>query len=74
MQFVVAVTKLSCQNDDFCQDEFGDGARIRERRIKDADPVLGSVAKVDLVGADAEAADDDQIFGMGENAGGQLGL
>jgi hypothetical protein len=36
--------------------------------------VRGGVLEVDLVRADAEAADDDEVLGFGEDASGELRL
>ena len=55
------------QHDDLADDEFGDAAGVGERRVehRNAEP-LGRV-EIDLVGADAEAADGDQPVGRLEH-------
>ena len=59
MHLIRPVPELSGQGDDFCNDEFGHTAGVAERRVEHSDSMLGSVAKVDLIGSDTEAPDDN---------------
>ena len=61
------------QQDGLGQDQLGDRPRVRERGVKDGHALLGRGLEVDLVGADAERADGDQLVGGLEDVGGQLG-
>lgn len=74
MHFHAAVCELAGEGDYFCDYEFGDGAGVGKGRVEDADSARGGVGKVDLVGADAEAADDEELFCGSEDAGGELGF
>jgi hypothetical protein len=56
-----AVQELTGEGDDFANDELGDRAGVGEGGVEDRDTVLGGVDKVDLVGADAEAADGAEL-------------
>lgn len=49
--------------DDVRDDELGDGARVRERRIEHRDRFRLGRLQVDLIRADAEAPDREQILG-----------
>lgn len=69
-----AVGELASEDDDFGNDELGDGARVGEGRVKDGSASAGGVWEIDLGGADAEAADCEEVFGMFENVGSQFGL
>jgi hypothetical protein len=53
--------------------QFGDAARIRERRVEHRDAALLGCRQIHLVGADAEAAHGDQAWRLLEHPGGQLG-
>jgi hypothetical protein len=70
VHFGGAVGELAGEADDLADYELGDGAGVGEGGVEDADAVGGGVGEVDLVRADAEAADDDQVFGGGEDARG----
>jgi hypothetical protein len=74
VHLTAAVTQLTCERDDLANDEFGDRARVRKGRVEDADSMRGGVLEIDLVRADAEAADDNQVLGFGEDAGSELGF
>ena len=67
-----AVTQLTCECDDLANDELGDRTRVREGRVEDADSMRRGVLEIDLVRADAEAANDNQVLGFGEDAGSKL--
>lgn len=72
VHFIVSVAELAGESDDFADDEFCDGAGVGEGGVEDADTVFGGVGEVDLVRANTEAADHDEVSGLGEDAGGQL--
>ena len=48
--------------------DLGDAARVRERRVEDRDAAPVGRSEIDLVGADAEAADREQPAGVREDA------
>lgn len=52
---------LSSESDDLGNDELSDGARVREGGVEDGNASFGGGGEVDLVCADAEAADDKQL-------------
>lgn len=58
MHFVRAVAKLAGQSNNFRNDELSHTARVGEGRVEHGDTMGSGVLEVDLVGADAEAADD----------------
>jgi len=74
VHFIAAISYLASKGDNFANDKFRDRSRICERRVKDADSMLSSVLEVNLVRADAEAADHDEILCCGENSSSKLGL
>ena len=53
----------SRQGDDLADHQLDDAAGVGVRRVEDRDAALGGAGQVDLVGADAEAADRDQVGG-----------
>jgi hypothetical protein len=61
------------EHDGFGDDEFGDAARVRVGRIEHRYAERLCSIGVDLVGADAEAADRDQAPRFVEHVGGQVG-
>ena len=61
------------QHDGFRQHQFGDAAGIGIGRVEYRDAGQLGGFEVDLVGADAEAADRQQAPGLGQHLGGQLG-
>lgn len=64
------VAELPREADDLCEDELCDGAGVRERGVeyRDGGGLCGH--QVDLVRADAEAADGEKAVGSGEGARG----
>ena len=72
VKLIAAITQLSCKDNDLSDDEFGDGAGVREGGVEHADSVACSIFEIYLVRAYAEAADDDQVAGFRENACCQL--
>lgn len=74
VHLVGAVTKLTGQGDNFGNNELCNTARIGEGGVEDSNAVGGSVFEVDLVRADAEAANDEQVLGLTQDLLGQLGL
>lgn len=67
VQLHVSVAQFSGQGDDFRDGQLCDGSRVREWRVENGDPALGSVLQVDLVRSDTEAANHDQVFGVLEH-------
>jgi hypothetical protein len=61
------------QQDGLCQHQFGYRAGVGVRRVEHGNAALAGGVQVNLVGADAEAADGDQTLGAVEHLGGQLG-
>lgn len=64
-----AVGELAGEKDYFGDDKLGDGARVGEWRVEDGGASSGGVREVNLGGADAEAADCEEVFGMVEDVG-----
>ena len=62
VQFVRSITKLTSQCDDFADDQLRDTTRITKRGIKDSDAVLCGILRVNLICANAEAANDNQVL------------
>ena len=52
-----AVAEVAREHHDLGHDELGHAARVRERRVEDRDSAAVRAREIDLVGADAEAAD-----------------
>ena len=61
------------QHDDFGQHQFGDAAGVGEGGVEDRDATSGGGGEVDLIGADAEAADGEQVRGFVEHGLGDAG-
>ncbi len=61
------------QQDGLGQHQFGHRTGVGVRCVEDGDATLAGCCQVDLVGADAEAADGDQFLGAVEDFLGQLG-
>jgi hypothetical protein len=74
VHFVRAVTQLSCKGNNLCDDQLGNTAGVAEGRVEDRNTVVGGILEVDLVGTDAEAADNDQVLGLLQNPLRELGL
>lgn len=74
MHFERSIAKLSCQGDDFGNDQLRNTAGVGKWRVEDSNSTSGSVVEVDLVGSDAEASNDNQILGFAQNLLAQLGL
>jgi hypothetical protein len=68
LELAGAVRELTRERDDLANDEFGDGARVGERRVEDGDTLLGRAVEVDLVRADAEAADNKELNASSQRA------
>jgi hypothetical protein len=67
VHLVGTVTELSRQHDDLSNDQLRHTARVTKRRVEDGDTVLGGIFEVDLVGADAEAADDNEVLSLAQH-------
>ncbi len=61
------------QQDGLGQHQLGHRAGVGIGGVEHGDAALAGGVQVDLVGADAEAADGDQLLGAVEHLGGQLG-
>ena len=70
----VLVGEVAGQRDDLGDDELDDAAGVGERGVEDGHPALGGDREVDLVGADAEGADGQQVGRRLEHARGDVGL
>jgi hypothetical protein len=55
------------------QHQFGHGTGVGVRRVEDRNTLLHRGLEFDLIGADAEAADGDQLVGGGQHLFGDLG-
>jgi hypothetical protein len=60
------------KHDDLGDGQFGDAARVRERRVEHRDAAARGRVEVDLVRADREAPDRKQLVGAFENRARQL--
>ena len=65
MHFEGAFRHLAGKGDDLANDQLRDGATVGEGAVEDADPVGSSVGEINLVCADAEAADGDEVLCVG---------
>ena len=59
--FVRTFKELTGKRDDFGNDEFGYGSRVGEGGVKDGNASSGCGLEIDLICADAEAADDQKL-------------
>lgn len=55
---------LPTQRNNLTNHQLGHTPRIRKGRIEDGDAAFARILEIDLVGADAETADADQVLGM----------
>ncbi len=62
------------QHDDLADHELDDAAGVGVGRVEHRDAALGGRGQVDLVGADAEATDRDQVGRGVEHGRGQVGV
>ena len=74
VHFGVSIAELAREGDDLGDDEFCDGAGVGKGRVEHANTAIGGRGEVNLVGADTETADRDQIFGMREDTRGDFGF
>lgn len=74
MQLVGAIAKLTSKADDLANDELSDTARVGKGGVENGDTMAGGVIEINLVGTDAEAADDQQVLGLAEDLLAQSGL
>ena len=70
----VALGQAPGQRDDLGQGDLHDRPGVRERGVERRDTVRGGGLEVDLVGADAERADRDEVRCGLDDAGGHVGL
>lgn len=69
-----AVGELAGEEDDFSDDDLGDGAGVGEGGVEDGGASVGGMLEVNLGGADAEAAYCEEVFGVFEYVGSQFCL
>jgi len=69
-----ALDVLTAQSDYLAYYEFGNTSRIAKRTVENSNSSLGCILQIDLIGADAKAADANQILSMLENILRQLGF
>ena len=74
VELIRSISELARKGNNLSDDQFGDAARIAEGRVEDGNASLGRVFQVDLIGADAKTADDNQVFGSLEHPLGELCL
>lgn len=74
VHLVGSIAKLTGKNDDLGDDQLSDTARVGEGGVEDGNTILGGELKVDLVGTDTEAADDEEVLGLSEDLLGELCL
>src|SRR5262249_52295102 len=65
----VLVGQPSGQRHDLGDGQLDDAAGVGVRRVEDSDATLGGGGQVDLVGADAEGADGDELRGGVQHTG-----
>jgi hypothetical protein len=74
VHLVGSIAKLTGKNDDLGDDQLSNTARVGEGGVEDGNTILGGELKVDLVGTDTEAADDEEVLGLSEDLLGELCL
>ncbi len=72
MHFVASVSDLSCQRNDLAYNQLGHATGVAEGRIEHANAMFGGIFQVDLVRANAETADYDEVAGRGQDSCGQF--
>lgn len=65
---------MAGENDHFTDDQLGNTAGVTEGGVEDGNTLIGSILKIDLVGTDTEATDDDEVLGLLQNTGSELSL
>ncbi len=73
MRFGVSFRDTAQQQQQFANYQLRHGTGVGERRVKDRDTAFGGSVQVDLVGADAEAANSNQLFCRGNHVFSQVG-
>ena len=74
VHLVRAIPELSCQRDDFGNDELSNTPGVAERGVKYCDAMFGCVLRVDLVCPYAETANDYQVLRFPKDTTCELGL
>jgi hypothetical protein len=69
-----AITELTSQSDDLCDDQLSHTAGVGERGIEDGNALLGRVIKINLVRPDTEATYDEEVLRLAEDILGELRL
>jgi hypothetical protein len=62
VHLVGAVAKLTGESDYLSYNQFGHASRVREGRVKDGDALSSRIGQIDLVRANTEAADDQEVL------------
>ena len=73
MQQCVLLRNAAHQHDDLGQHQLGHAARVGERCVEHWHPAPGGGIQGNLVGPDAEGADGDQLLGLLQHLGRELG-
>ena len=73
VQQCVLLRDAAHQHDDLGQHQLGHAARVGERRVEHGHATLGCGIQGDLVGPDAEGTDSDQLVGLLQHLGRELG-
>lgn len=74
MHLVGAVTQLAGKHDHLTDDQLGDAAGVTEGGVEHGNTLIGGILEVNLVGADTEATDDNQVLSLLQDSCGELGL
>jgi hypothetical protein len=69
VHFQRAIAQLAGERDDLGDNQLSNAARVGKRRVEDGNTMLGRIVQVYLVGADAEAADDEEVLGFLKDLG-----
>ena len=72
MHFIGPISQLPGQRDYFRDDQFRNTARVTKRGIEDGNAMVRCIFNVDLIGSNAEAADDYEISRLLQYSGRQL--
>ena len=67
VRFGVRFRDAAQHQQQLANDQFGNGAGVRKRGVKDGDAAFCRRVQIDLVSTDAEAANGDQLFCGSEN-------
>lgn len=62
-----AIAELTGEDNDLTDYQFSDRTRVAEWRVEDADSMLRGVVQVDLVSANAETTNSDEVLGLAKH-------